>query len=85
MFNQRKNTLQSHPSLLPLRMALILAESESPARPSCVDVHERYALQLIARMQAEYKKVLPFLNVLDVPEAQGFSENYQEMAAGHAR
>lgn len=57
-----KNTLRTpHPSLRPLRTALTLAERESPSRPRRVNVDERLAMQLIARMQAEYKKTHPFL------------------------
>lgn len=51
----------THPSLLPLRIALTLAESASPARPRRLNRDERLALQLIARMQARYKKARPFL------------------------
>ena len=57
-----KNTLRTpHPSLHSLRTALVLAERESPARPRRVNVDERLAVQLIARMQADYKKTQPFL------------------------
>lgn len=66
MLNMKKNTLQTHPSLLPLRKALIAAERESPSRPHRVDVNERRALQLIARMQAEHKKVFPFVNMKEM-------------------
>lgn len=58
-----KNTLRTpHPSLRPLRTALTLAERESPSRPRRVNVDERLAMQLIARMQAGYKKMQPFLD-----------------------
>ena len=69
MLDEKKTTLHisspqgTHPSLLPLRRALIAAEWESPSRPRCVDVNERRALQLIARMQAEHKKVFPFVDM----------------------
>jgi len=84
MFDQRKSTLHSHPSLLPLRIALTLAESESPARPRRVDANERRALQLIARMQAGHKKVAPFMDEQDVPASYVFHKVLQDMAAGHA-
>jgi hypothetical protein len=66
MLNIEKNTLHSHPSLLSLRMALTAAERESPSRPHRVDANERRAMQLIARMQADHKKVFPFLSVQDI-------------------
>lgn len=75
MLDEKNRTLQNHPSLLPLRMALITAERESPARPRRVDSNERLAMQLIARMQAEYKKVYPFLTP---------GERFHEMAGDHA-
>jgi len=56
-----KKTVQTHPSLLSLRMALTLAESGVPSRPHRVDTNERLAMQLIARMQARYQKADPFL------------------------
>lgn len=46
----------AHPSLLPLRMALIAAESGSPARPPRTDVNEQRALQLIQKMRTEHQK-----------------------------
>lgn len=69
MLTDRNRTLRPHPSpsiglragLLPLRMALILAEKGSPSCPRRVDSNERLAMQLIARMQAGYKKTSPFL------------------------
>jgi uncharacterized protein YbgA (DUF1722 family) len=63
MLDVKKTALQTHPSLLPLRRALTAAERESPSRPRLVDVNERRALQLIARMQAEHKRVFPFVVV----------------------
>ena len=84
MFDEKKTTLHSHPSLLPLRVALTFAESETPARPRHVDVNERRAMQLIARMQAEHKRVSPFVN-MDVPASYVFHKILQDMAAGHAR
>ncbi|GAB4464255.1 MAG: hypothetical protein Kow0070_25830 [Anaerolineales bacterium] len=56
-----KTPLQTHPSLLPLRAALTFAESGTPARPRHMDADERRAMQLIARMQARYKKTQPFI------------------------
>lgn len=61
--------------LLPLRMALIAAERESPARPRRLDPNERLALQLIARMQAGYSRTLPFMVWREEPRG---------MAGGHA-
>ena len=46
----------SHPSLLPLRMALIAAESASPACPPRTDANEQKALQLIQKMRTEHEK-----------------------------
>jgi len=65
MLDEKKTTLHAlrHPSLLPLRRMLIAAEWESPSRPRCVDANERRAMQLIARMQAEHKKVFPFVDM----------------------
>jgi hypothetical protein len=51
----------THPSLFPLRAALTLAESAAPSRPRRLNCDERLAMQLIARMQARYKKRRPFL------------------------
>ena len=63
MLDVKRTTLHAHPSLLPLRRALTVAEWDSPSRPRSVDANERRALQLIARMQAEHKKVFPFVKV----------------------
>lgn len=60
-----KNTFRTHPSLLPLRMALIAAESGSPARPPRVSADERRALELIAKMRTEFSKPLPFTSWKD--------------------
>jgi hypothetical protein len=84
MLDMHKNMLRTHPSpsikfrasLLPLRMALTAAERESPARPRRIDVNERLAMQLIARMQAGYKKANPFIVWREEPRG---------MAGGHAR
>jgi len=71
----KTSTIQTHPSLLPLREALIAAESGVPSRPPRVDANELRALQLIARMQAHYKKVMPFLDSQDIPVHQGLRLN----------
>lgn len=80
MLDEKKRPLHAHPSLLPLRMALIASERESPARPRRVDVNERLAVQLIARMQSRYKRVHPFVTLLDDNR-----ENTREMAGSHVR
>lgn len=72
MLDKKDRPLQTRPSLIPLRMALLLAKRESPSRPRRVGVDERLAMQLIARMQAGYKKTQPFL------------EQPSEMAVEHA-
>ena len=61
MLDVKRTALPTHPSLLPLRKALTAAERESPSRPRFVDANECRALQLIARMQAEHRKVFPFV------------------------
>jgi hypothetical protein len=61
-------------------MALFAAERESPARPHRVDPNERLAMQLIARMQARYKKAYPFVTRQDAS-----CESVQEMAGNHGR
>ncbi len=76
MLTGTRNTLRTHPSLLQLRTVLLAAESESPAQPPLVDVNEKLALQLIARMQANYKKELLFLNQ-DIPSPLGMSVHIQ--------
>ena len=83
MLDVNKKTLHSHPSLLPLRMALIAAESESPSRPPHIDVNEQRALQLIDQMKAAYKKPLPFLNLHDIPSQNGLHISLQEMTVTH--
>ena len=86
MLDTKKNTFHSHPSLLPLRMALIAAESESPARPPQiqVDANEQRALQLIEKVKAGYKRPLPFLKWTDIPSQYGFRNHVQEMTVTHA-
>lgn len=61
MLDKKDRPLQTRPSLIPLRAALTLAHRESPSRPRRVNMDERLAMQLIARMQAGYKKTQPFL------------------------
>ena len=75
----------THPSLLELQKALSMAESVAPARPPRIDPNERLALQLIARMQADYKKSLPFLDLQDRPGPYRFREQFRELAGTHAR
>jgi hypothetical protein len=61
MMDIRNKTPRNHPSLLPLRVALISAEKESPARPPQLTItDEQRALQLIGKMKTEYNKPLPF-------------------------
>jgi hypothetical protein len=76
MLDEKNKTHQSHPSLLPLRAALALAESEVPSRPHRVDSNERLAMQLIARVQARYQKADLFLRS---------GEGLRRLAGDHAR
>ena len=84
MLDVKKNALHSHPSLLPLRMALLAAESESPARPPRMDVNEQRALQLIEKVKAEYKKRPFVMNWNDIPSPYGFYVKHQEMVNSNA-
>lgn len=86
MLDEKKTALHAsrHPSLLPLRIALSLAESGSPSRPPRMDVNEQLALQLIEKMKTSYKKPQPFLNWNDIPSQHGFRESLQKMAVSHA-
>jgi hypothetical protein len=84
MLTGTKNTLRSYPSLLQLQTVLIAAESESPAQPPIVDVNEKLALQLIARMQANYKRELPFTHMHEAPSTTA-PMNLYEMAGTHAQ
>jgi len=84
MLDEKKNTLRTHPSLLPLRMALIAAASESPACPPRMDVNEQRAMQLIAKVKAEYKKPRSFFNWNDIPSHHGCRESLHKMAVTHA-
>ena len=84
MLTEKKNMFHAtHPSLLPLRMALIAAERESPPQPQ-PDANEQLALKLIETMKTEHKKPLPFLNWMDIPTLHGFREGVQKMAVIHA-
>jgi len=56
MLDTNKRMNHAHPSLFPLRMALIVAESGSPARPPRTDANEQKALQLIQKMRMEHEK-----------------------------
>ena len=84
MLTGKSQAFRSHPSLIPLRMALSVAESESPSRPPCMDVNEQLAKQLIEKMKANYKKPHPILNWHDIPSQYGFREHIPEMASTHA-
>ena len=57
MLDISKKTIHSHPSLLPLRAALIAAEREVPSQP---DINEQLAETLITRMKTEYRNPLSF-------------------------
>jgi hypothetical protein len=84
MLDEKKNPLHSHPSLLPLRMALVAAESGSPARPPRIDANEQRALQLIAQVKAEYKKQQFVMNWNDIPSPHGFHADLQTVVHSHA-
>ena len=76
MLDTNHKALHTHPSLLPLRTALIAAEREVPSRP---DVNGQLAETLIARIKTECGKPLPFtswkddetLNLFSLREAIG--------------
>ena len=81
MLTEKKNTLHAtHPSLLPLRMALIAAERESPPSP-LPDANEQLALKLIETMKAEHKQQLPILIFGDVPSLYGYRTSHQEIVS----
>ena len=82
MLTEKKTPFHSHPSLLPLRMALIAAESDSPPCPR-PDANERRALQLIANLKAEYKSRLPLMQWGEVPSQYGFHTAHHEMMPVH--
>ena len=84
MLTGKTNTLHSHLNLLPLREALIAAESGVPARPPCVDSNEQRAMQLIAQIRADYKRLNPFLNLRDIPNPQGALADMPAMTTVHA-
>ena len=84
MLDEKKSARQTHPSLLPLRMALIAAESGSPALPPRIDANEQRALQLIAQVKAEYKKQQFVLHWNDIPSPQGFHADLQITVNSHA-
>jgi hypothetical protein len=73
-----------HPSLLPLRKALSVAENATPSRPHWLDANEQRALQLIARMQANYKKAVPFVGLRDISRLSTHHQQIHEMAGAHA-
>lgn len=70
MLTERHASRPTHPSLFPLRAALSAAESLTPARP---DLNEQRAAQLIARLQAEYKKPALFAGLQEIPSPHGLS------------
>ena len=84
MLDEKNRTLDPHSfpavepraGLIPLRMTLRLAESGSPSCPRRVDSDELLAMQLIARMQARYKKASPFLSP---------GQRFKRLVVGHAR
>ena len=78
MLDEKNRTIHAHPSLFLLRVALTVAERGSPSRPHRLDSDERLAVQLIARMQAGYKKAFPFLLGQDLSH-----ESFQKMAGRH--
>ena len=86
MLDEKKSALHAsrHPPLLPLRMALIAAASESPACPPRMDVNEQRALQLIAKVKAEYKKQQFVMNWNDIPNPRGLHANLQVMVNSNA-
>ncbi|MEP7135698.1 MAG: hypothetical protein ABI904_12265 [Chloroflexota bacterium] len=90
MLDEKKSALHissplgTHPSLLPLRMALIAAESGSPSRPPRMDVNEQRALQLIEKVKAGYKKQQFVLRWEDVPSPYGFHVSHRTMVNSHA-
>jgi hypothetical protein len=69
---QMSSPLGNHPSLFPLRMALVAAEGGVPPRPPRVDSNEQMALQLIQKMKTEYRKPLPFTSWKDNSKPNSF-------------
>jgi hypothetical protein len=84
MLDEKKNTLRAHPSLLPLRMALSAAAGESPACPLRMDVNEQRAMQLIAKVKAEYKKQQFVMNWNDIPSPHGLHVDLQVPVTSNA-
>jgi len=82
MLDSNKRTLHPHPSLLPLRMALIAAESDSPSSPQ-PDANERRAMQLIEKMKLEYKSRLFVMQWDEVPGLHGFHTTHHELMPAH--
>jgi hypothetical protein len=64
---------------------LIVAERDAPSDPPRFDANERLAAQLIARMQANYKKEPPFIARRDAPRPVGARLTLHDMAGAHAR
>jgi len=81
MLDTNNKTHRIHPSLLPLRAALIAAKEESPSRPQQVDPNEQRALELISRMKTEYRKPFPFSNWKDASNLHSF--RLQEVIGSH--
>jgi len=81
MLDTNLKTHRAHPSLLPLRAALIAAKKESPSRPQCIDPNEQRALELISRMKTEFGKPLPFSSWKD--ESNMHSFRLQEVIGSH--
>ena len=84
MLDVKKTTFHSHPSLLPLRIALTVAASAAPASPPHIDANEQRALQLIQKVKAGYKKSGSLFNWNDIPSQYGCRESLREMAVTHA-
>lgn len=74
MLDTNNKTLHSHPSLLPLRAALMAAEKEAPSSP---DVNGQLAETLITRMKTEYKNPVSFTSWKDDDILNSF--NLQEV------
>jgi hypothetical protein len=85
MSTGKTNPTQAHPSLVELQRALRVAENATPSRPRLLDANEQRALQLIARMQADYKKSQPFVDGLDIPGSSTQRRPVHEMAGVYAR
>ncbi len=71
MWTGTKNARLTHPNLLLLQAALAAAESGVPACPPRTDANEQRAAQLIAQMQAAYKRPKLFMGLQDIPSPQG--------------